>query len=143
MIAEVSGGAMPDGLSRRIIAQADGIPLFLEELTKTMLEGGAEAGTSLPASLHDSLMERLDRLSEAKRAAQLGAAIGRSFSHDLLAPLSGIPERTLCSALDQLVSTGLVAQRGLPPDATYTFKPALVQTAAHEKHVENSAHGDS
>jgi DNA-binding winged helix-turn-helix (wHTH) protein len=132
MIAEVSGGAMPDGLSRRIIAQADGIPLFLEELTKTTLEGGAKAGTSLPATLHDSLMERLDRLPAAKRVGQLGAAIGRSFSHDLVAGLSDIPERTLCSALDQLVSTGLVTRRGLPPDATYTFKHALVQTAAYE-----------
>jgi DNA-binding winged helix-turn-helix (wHTH) protein/tetratricopeptide (TPR) repeat protein len=133
MVDQVSGGAMPDSLSQRIIAQADGIPLFLEELTKAMLEGG----TSLPATLHDSLMERLDRLPAAKRVAQLGAAIGRSFSHDVLAPLSGMPEQTLCSALGQLVSTGLVARRGLPPDATYTFKHALVQTAAYESMLKS------
>jgi len=132
MVGQVSGGAMPDSLSRQIIAQADGVPLFLEELTKTMLEGGAEAGTSLPATLHDSLMERLDRLPAAKRVAQLGAAIGRSFSHDLLAVLSGIPERALCASLDQLVSSELVTRRGLPTDATYTFKHTLVQTAAYE-----------
>jgi predicted ATPase len=132
IVAQVSGGAIPEGLRQRIVAQADGVPLFLEELTETMLEGGAEANASLPATLHDSLMERLDRLAAAKRIAQLGAAIGRSFSHDLVAALSDIPEKTLCSALDQLVSSGLVARRGLPPDATYTFKHALVQTAAHE-----------
>jgi class 3 adenylate cyclase len=137
MVAQVSGGAMPDSLSRRIIAQADGIPLFLEELTKAMLEGGAEAGTSLPATLHDSLMERLDRLPAAKRVAQLGAAIGRSFPRDLVAALSGIPERNLCASLDELVSSGLVARRGLPPDATYTFKHALVQTAVYESMLKS------
>ena len=137
MVAQVSSGAMPDSLSRRIIAQADGVPLFLEELTKTMLEGGAEAGTSLPATLHDSLMERLDRLPAAKRVAQLGAAIGRSFSHDLVAGLSGIPGRNLCASLDQLVSSGLVTRRGSPTDATYTFKHALVQTAAYESMLKN------
>jgi class 3 adenylate cyclase/tetratricopeptide (TPR) repeat protein len=141
MVDQVSDGAMPESLRRRIIAQADGIPLFLEELTKTMLEGGAEAGTSLPASLHDSLMERLDRLPEAKRAAQLGAAIGRSFPHDLVAGVSDIPDRTLCFALDQLVATGLVARRGLPPDATYTFKHALVQTAAYESMLKSQRTG--
>ncbi len=137
MIDQVSGGAMPESLSRRIIAQADGVPLFLEELTKAMLEGRAAAGTSLPATLHDSLMERLDRLPAAKRIAQLGAAIGRSFSHDLLAGLSDIPQPNLCASLDQLVSSGLVARRGLPPEATYTFKHALVQTAAYESMVKS------
>jgi class 3 adenylate cyclase len=137
MIDQVSGGAMPESLSRRIIAQADGVPLFLEELTKAMLEGRAEPGTSLPATLHDSLMERLDRLPAAKRVAQLGAAIGRSFSHDLLAGLSDIPQQNLCASLDQLVSSGLVARRGLSPDATYTFKHALVQTAAYESMLKS------
>jgi class 3 adenylate cyclase/tetratricopeptide (TPR) repeat protein len=137
MVAQISGGAMPESLSQRIIARADGVPLFLEELTKTMLEGGAEAGTSLPATLHDSLMERLDRLPAAKHMAQLGAAIGRSFAHELIAALSDVPEKALCSALDQLVSSGLVARRGLPPDATYTFKHALVQTAAHESMLKS------
>ncbi len=137
MVAQVSSGAMPKILSQRIIARADGVPLFLEELTKTMLEGGAEANTSLPATLHDSLMERLDRLPAAKRIAQLGAAIGRSFSHDLVAALSDVSEKALCSALDQLVSSGLVARRGVPPGATYTFKHALVQTAAYESMLKS------
>jgi class 3 adenylate cyclase/predicted ATPase len=132
MVIHVGGRGVSESLSQRIIAHADGVPLFLEELTKTILEGGVEVGTSLPATLHDSLTERLDRLPAAKRVAQLGAAIGRSFSHDLVAGLSDTPERTLCASLDQLVSSGLVARRGVPPDATYTFKHALVQTAAHE-----------
>jgi predicted ATPase len=132
IVAQVSDGAVPEGLRQRIVAQADGVPLFLEELTKTMLEGGAEASAALPATLHDSLMERLDRLAAAKRIAQIGAAIGRSFSYELLAGLSDVPEKELCSALDQLVSSGLVSRRGSPPDATYTFKHALVQTATYE-----------
>jgi tetratricopeptide (TPR) repeat protein len=132
IVAQESGGAVPEGLRQRIVAQADGVPLFLEELTKTILEGGAEASAALPATLHDSLMERLDRLAAAKRIAQIGAAIGRSFSYELVAGLSDVPEKELCSALDQLVSSGLVSRRGSPPNATYTFKHALVQTAAYE-----------
>jgi tetratricopeptide (TPR) repeat protein len=137
IVTQISGEAIPKGLRQRIVTRADGVPLFLEELTKTILEAGAESDASLPATLHDSLMERLDRLAAAKRMAQLGAAIGRSFSYELVTGLSGVPEKELSFALDQLVSSGLVARRGSPPDAIYTFKHALVQTAAYESMLKS------
>ncbi len=124
---EAVGGELPDAMRRQIVARADGVPLYVEELTKTAVEVGA---VSLPASLSDSLIARLDRAPAAKVVAQIGAVVGRSFSHELLAAMTERPEEV--SGLDRLLASGLVSRRGAPPDATYTFKHALVQDAAYE-----------
>jgi class 3 adenylate cyclase/predicted ATPase len=126
-----------------IVERADGIPLFVEEMTKAVLEAegeGAAARTvaavpspalAVPASLHASLTARLDRLGSAKGVAQIGAAIGREFSHPLLAFVAGLPEPDLAAALDRLAGAGLLFRQGFPPHATYLFKHALVQDAAY------------
>jgi predicted ATPase/class 3 adenylate cyclase len=146
MVVRVSGDKpLPAEVVEQIVARTDGVPLFVEELTKTVLESGllADAGDryelagplpplAIPTTLHDSLMARLDRLAPVKEVAQTGAVIGRGFSHELLAAVADRPEAELRSALDQLVSSELVFRRGTPPDATYTFKHALVQDAAYQ-----------
>ncbi len=126
-----------------IIDRTDGIPLFVEEMTKAVLEaqgaGAAERAVSVvpspalavPASLHASLMARLDRLGNAKEMAQIGAAIGREFSHTLLAAVARKPEVELSAALERLIGAGLLSRQGVPPHATYLFKHALVQDAAY------------
>ena len=126
-----------------IVERADGIPLFVEEMTKAVLEAEDEAARAraaaaipspklaVPASLHASLMARLDRLGPAKAIAQIGAAIGREFSHALLAPVARLPESELAVALDRLLQSGLLLQQGAPPRATYLFKHALVQDTAY------------
>ena len=121
-----------------IIERTDGIPLFVEEITKAVLEaasqGAAEytaAPLAVPASLHASLMARLDRLGPAKEVAQIGAAIGREFSHALVAAVARKPEAELASALDRLIAAGLLFRQGVPPYAAYLFKHALVQDAAY------------
>jgi predicted ATPase len=126
-----------------IIERTDGIPLFVEEMTKAVLEAESETGATqtaaavpsptlaVPASLHGSLMARLDRLGPAREVAQIGAAIGREFPHGLLGAVAGKPEQELASALDRLVAAGLVFRQGIPPQATYLFKHALVQDAAY------------
>jgi predicted ATPase len=136
---------LPAEIVEQIVARTDGVPLFVEELTKTVLESGllADAGDhfelsgplpplAIPTTLHDSLMARLDRLAPVKEVAQIGAAIGREFSHALLAAVAGRPDPELQSALDQLVASELVFRRGIPPEATYSFKHALVQDAAYQ-----------
>jgi predicted ATPase/class 3 adenylate cyclase len=135
--------ALPAGVRRDIIERTDGIPLFVEEMTKAVLEAGSEraagdvaasvpfAAVAVPASLQASLMARLDRLGAAKRVAQIGAAIGREFSHALLAAVVGEPEAELGNALDRLVAAGLLFRQSVPPHATYLFKHALVQDAAY------------
>jgi predicted ATPase len=118
--------------------------LFVEEMTKAVLEAGSEPeamqtaaavpspALAVPASLHASLMARLDRLgSAAKEVAQIGAAIGREFSHGLLAAVVGKPELELASSLDRLDRAGLLFRKSVPPQATYLFKHALVQEAAY------------
>ena len=126
-----------------IIERTDGIPLFVEEMTKAVLEAGSEAAAEhtasavpslrlvVPASLHASLMARLDRLGPAKEEAQIAAAIGREFTHALMVAVARKPEAELGSALDRLVAAGLLFRQGLPPHATYLFKHALVQDAAY------------
>jgi class 3 adenylate cyclase/tetratricopeptide (TPR) repeat protein len=126
-----------------IIERSDGIPLFVEEMTKAVLEveseGSAEhtvaavpsPSLAVPASLHASLMARLDRLGPAKEVAQVGAAIGREFSHGVLAAVVRKPEGEVESALDRLLGAGLLFRQGIPPHATYLFKHALVQDAAY------------
>ncbi|WP_046869415.1 AAA family ATPase [Microvirga massiliensis] len=133
----VTGQTLPAAMLERIVAQTDGVPLFIEELTKAVLEqaGPANAaGLSLPvpSTLQASLMARLDRLPAAKQVAQIGAVIGREFGHELLTAVAGLPELTLTRGLDELVDAGLVFRHGALPEARYVFKHALVQEAAHE-----------
>ena len=138
------GKVLPTEVLNEIIEHTDGVPLFIEELTKTVLEGGllqevddryVLAGPlpplAIPSTLHASLLARLDRLASVKDVAQIGAAIGREFSFRLIAAVSGIPEHELAATLAKLVAAELVLQRGVPPDATFRFKHALVQDAAY------------
>jgi class 3 adenylate cyclase/tetratricopeptide (TPR) repeat protein len=139
------GKALPEELVEEIVAKTDGMPLFVEELTKTVLESGMlkEIGgilvldgpvdrMAIPSSLHDSLMARLDRLQPVKEVAQTAACIGREFGYELLAAVSPLAEAELGDALEQLVEAELVFRRGVPPDASYSFKHALVRDAAYE-----------
>jgi class 3 adenylate cyclase/predicted ATPase len=145
-IAEgIAGGkALPEAVATEILKRTDGVPLFVEELTKALMESGLlaeeEKGYRLvgelpalvvPNTLRDSLMARLDRLGPAKSIAQAGAVIGRSFTFGLLAQITEHGEDHLVEALDSLIDAGLMTRRGLPPDATYTFKHALVQDTAY------------
>ena len=136
--------ALPAEVLEQIVAKTDGVPLFVEELTKTVLESGllreengsyllASALTPLaiPSTLQDSLMARLDRLAPVKEIAQIGATIGREFSHDLLEAVSPVQGASLQEGLVQLMAAGLVFGHGKPPRATYTFKHALVQDTAY------------
>ena len=139
----VGNKLLPVDIRQDIIERSDGIPLFIEEMTKAVLEaesqGVAEQTVAaipsptraVPASLHASLMARLDRLGSAKELAQIGAAIGREFSHALLKAVIRKSDVELVSALDRLIASGLLFRQGLPPHATYLFKHALVQDAAY------------
>jgi predicted ATPase len=144
MIDRVIGNnAIPAKIKQDIIERTDGIPLFIEEMTKAVLEaeshGAAEhmvaavpsSALAVPASLHASLMARLDRLGAAKEVAQIGAVIGREFSHALLAAVARQKEAELNSSLDRLVAAGLLFRQGVSPHASYLFKHALVQDAAY------------
>ncbi|MDI3566847.1 adenylate/guanylate cyclase domain-containing protein [Bradyrhizobium sp. Arg816] len=139
------GKALPAEVLDRILERTEGVPLFTEELTKAVLEAGilrytgaryvlagAFPSLAIPATLHDSLMARLDRLAPVKEVAQIGACIGREFDHELLAAVVSMPEVELAAALDRLVAAELVFRRGLAPAATYVFKHALVRDAAYE-----------
>ena len=146
LVAEVSGGKqLPDQVLDEIVAKTDGVPLFVEELTKTVLETGLmrDAGDhfvlngplpplAIPSTLRDSLMARLDRMAPVKEVAQIGACIGREFSHRLLAAVSRRAPAVLQDALDQLAGSELIFRQGTPPDAVYTFKHALVRDAAYD-----------
>ena len=139
----VGNKALPADVMAEIVERTDGIPLFVEEMTKAVLEAESEGAArrtvaavpspalAVPASLHASLMARLDRLGPAKEVAQIGSAIGREFSHALLASVARKPEAELGSALDRLVQAGLLSRQGVPPQASYLFKHALVQDAAY------------
>jgi class 3 adenylate cyclase/predicted ATPase len=138
-----NAGLLPPDVIAEIIERTDGVPLFVEEMTKAVLEAGAERGREIatlvprarlgvPATLQASLMARIDRLGPAaKGVAQLGAAISREFSYELAASVSDLSEEVLQKALQRLVDAGLVFQRGAPPSAEYLFKHALVQEAAY------------
>ena len=147
------GKTLPPQVVQQIVTKTDGIPLFIEELTKTLLESGLlrEAGdryvlngplppTAIPTTLHDSLLARLDRLGSAKETAQIGAALGREFSYELLAAVMRLPDSELHDALSQLTSADLVLRRGRPPHATYTFKHALIQDAAYATLLKSRRH---
>jgi tetratricopeptide (TPR) repeat protein len=131
LVAQIAGGkALPDQVVDQIVDRTDGVPLFIEELTKSVLESGVPL-VGIPATLHDSLMARLDRLASVRLVAQIGAAIGRQFPYALLRAVSDLPEDELQASLALLVASELVFQRGTPPEAVYSFKHALVQDTAH------------
>lgn len=140
-----AGRRLPPEVQAQILAHADGVPLFVEELTRSVIESGLvrDAGDryavetpalalAIPTSLRDSLAARLDRLGRVKELAQIGACIGREFSYDLLAEMSPLPPGELDAGLAALVEAGLMSARGRPPSAVYTFKHALVQDAAYD-----------
>ena len=142
MIIQMTGGkALPREITNQIVERTDGVPLFIEELTKAVIESGvltdagdrytaADAAPSLaiPASLHASLLARLDRLAPTREVAQIGATLGRSFSHELISAVADMPQPVLDDALDQLVRAELIFRRGTPPNAEYAFKHALYKT---------------
>jgi len=131
LVTQIAGAkALPDDIIGRIADRTDGVPLFVEELTKSVLESGVTP-LGIPTSLHDSLMARLDRLASVRLVAQIGAAIGREFGYELLHAVSRLPEDELQASLARLVASELVFQRSTPPEAVYTFKHALVQDTAH------------
>ena len=146
MVSALAGGkALPGALLEQILTRTDGVPLFVEELTKSILEsgelkeagdhyeyGGSARAVTIPATLRDSLMARLDRFMPVKEIAQIGAAIGREFSYELIAAVAPMPQAQLDDALARLSESGLAFRRGTPPDAVYTFKHALVQDAAYD-----------
>ena len=144
LIERVAGNRpIAANIRQDIVERADGIPLFVEEMTKAVLEAEDESAAertvaavpspalAVPASLHASLMARLDRLGSAKGVAQIGATIGREFPHALLAPVARLPDLELAEALDRLAGAGLLFRQGLPPHDTYLFKHALLQDAAY------------
>lgn len=146
IVAQVTGGMnLPAEVMAQIVQKTDGVPLFVEELTKNVLESGLlirEEGRyrldgplppfAIPSTLHDSLMARLDRLSRVKEIAQIGATIGREFSYALLAAVVGHDENALLASLASLEDAELIVRSGVPPDARYSFKHALVQDTAYE-----------
>jgi tetratricopeptide (TPR) repeat protein len=145
MILQVTGGkALPKEIADQIVDRTDGVPLFIEELTKAVVESGilTEAGEryavtgpvaplAIPTTVHASLLARLDRLVPTREVVQIAAALGRQFSHELISAVATTPKQQLDDALAQLVSAELIFRRGTPPDAEYSFKHALVQDAAY------------
>jgi class 3 adenylate cyclase/predicted ATPase len=152
LVKEIAGGKpLPDEIVKQIADRTDGVPLFVEELTKSVLESGVlreetdryvlsdiMRPLAIPTTLHDSLMARLDRLASVRLVAQIGAAIGRDFSYMLLQAVSPISESELEAALARLVAAELIFQRGAPPNAIYSFKHALVQDAAYGSLLRSS-----
>ncbi len=146
MIPSLTGAkTLPTEVVQQVVAKTDGVPLFVEELVKMILESGLVREEddryvltgplpplAIPSTLHDSLMARLDRLSTARELAQLGAVLGREFAYDLLQAVAPVDETTLQQGLAQLVDAELVYQRGLPPRSRYLFKHALIQDTAYQ-----------
>ncbi|MCZ6785477.1 MAG: AAA family ATPase [Proteobacteria bacterium] len=146
MIREIAGGVeLPPELLERVVEKTDGVPLFVEELTKTVLESdlvvrvgesyvlaGRSSELAVPTTLQDWLMARLDRLGSAKEVAQLGAVLGRDFSYELLEAVSPLGAAARDGALSRLVAAELLHQRGTPPRAVYTFKHALIHDTAYQ-----------
>lgn len=146
LIGQVTKGqVLPPEVLDQIVTKTDGIPLFVEELTKSVLESqllvdeggslrvdGALPALAIPATLKDSLMARLDRLAPVAQVVQAGAAIGRTFSWAMIAAVSGQSDEALSAALQSLIDAGLIFRRGAPPHTSYLFKHALIQDAAYE-----------
>ncbi|APG93193.1 ATP-binding protein [Sinorhizobium americanum] len=148
-----AGRTLPSEIRSEILARTEGVPLFVEEFTKAVLETnwvtpvgdrdrskGPTTSLAIPSTLQDSLMARLDRLSSAKSVAQTGACIGRVFHHRLLAAVAGCGDARLTADLLKLERSGLVLRNGIPPEATYAFKHALVQDAAYESLLKSRRH---
>jgi class 3 adenylate cyclase/tetratricopeptide (TPR) repeat protein len=151
LVAQIAGGkALPDEVVAQIVGRTDGVPLFVEELTKSVLESellreegdhyvldGPLPPLAIPTSLHASLTARLDRLGPVRKVAQIGAAIGRWFRYGLLRAVSELPENELQASLARLVASELIFESGVAPDATYTFKHVLVQETAYGSLLRN------
>ena len=144
IVGVTKGKALPDAVVEQVLARADGVPLFVEEMMSTLLESGLLRETAdryvldgpllplaIPTTLRASLMARLDRQASVKGVAQIGAAIGREFSHELISAVASLSPEDLDAALERLTVSGLISRRGTPPDASYSFKHALVQDAAY------------
>jgi len=153
MIAHVAGGkTLPKVIADQIIERTDGVPLFIEELTKAVIESGIPsesrngastarmASLAIPTTLQASLLARLDRLSATREVAQVAAALGRQFSHELISAAAQMPQAQLENALAQLVGAELIFRRGSPPEAEYAFKHALVQDAAYSTLLRSQRH---
>jgi predicted ATPase/class 3 adenylate cyclase len=154
MISHLTGGkALPKEIADQIVDRTDGVPLFVEELTKSVVESGLlkEAGgcyavsgpitpLAIPTTLHASLLARLDRLAPTREVAQIAAALGRQFSYELISAVAAMPQEQLDDALTQLTRAELLFRRGSPPDAEYTFKHALVQDAAYSTLLYSRRH---
>jgi class 3 adenylate cyclase len=152
LVEQIAGGKeLPDEVVAQIVERTDGVPLFIEELTKSVLESdllreeegryvldGSLPPLAIPTSLHGSLMARLDRLASVRHVAQIGAAFGRWFRYSSLHAVAGLTEEELQASLVRLVASELVFQSGSPPDAIYTFKHALVQEAAYSSLLRNT-----
>ena len=134
MVAELSARhALPHDVVEDVAARTGGVPLFVEEVTRLLLERGEGGGgiQAIPATLQQSLMARLDRLGPAREVAQIGSVIGRGFSYSLLRDVAGMEDAALQAALERLAEADIVLVQGLPPDSDYRFKHALVQDAAY------------
>ena len=135
MVAELSARhALPREVVEDVAARTGGVPLFVEEVTRLLLERGEQGGgiAAIPPTLQQSLMARLDRLGPAREVAQIGSVIGRGFSYSLLRDVAGIEEAALQAALEKLAEADIVLVQGLPPESDYRFKHALIQDAAYE-----------
>jgi class 3 adenylate cyclase len=146
LVRHLAGGKpLPAEVQAHLLAKTEGVPLFVEEMTKAVLESGLlrDAGEQyelagereslvIPSTLQDSLMARLDRLAQVKHVAQVAAVIGRGFSFDLLMAVAGLTEDELRLALDKLIASALIFRRGAPPEVAYSFKHALIQDAAYQ-----------
>jgi class 3 adenylate cyclase/tetratricopeptide (TPR) repeat protein len=145
MVTTLVGETVPAETLEALVTRADGVPLYVEELTKAVAEpGAARSAEAIPTTLAGSLMARLDRLSTAKEVAQRAAVLGREFGYPLLAAVAEMDDAGLRQGLARLVDAEIVFQRGEPPEATYTFKHALVQEAAYEsllKRTRQQLHG--
>ncbi|HEV8712472.1 MAG TPA: hypothetical protein VGX03_06550, partial [Candidatus Binatia bacterium] len=154
MVGNIAGSkTLPAEVLQHMVAKTDGVPLFVEELTKTVIESLESVESigsvgshnrallqalTIPPTLHDSLMARLDRMNAAKEVAQLGATLGREFTYELIQSVSPVDEQTLQAALAKLVEAELLYQRGLPPQARYIFKHALIQDAAYQSLLKST-----
>jgi len=152
MVAGMTGGKhLPTAVLQQIVEKTDGVPLFVEETTKAVVESGVLeeqdghyaltgkfSAPAIPATLNDSLMSRLDRLGNAKNIAQIGAVIGRDFSYELLRAVAKSEDQILLQALERLVKADLLNQKGMPPGAVYAFKHALIQDAAYQSLLKSA-----
>jgi class 3 adenylate cyclase/tetratricopeptide (TPR) repeat protein len=145
--AHVAAGTLPPDLVTQVLERSDGVPFYVEELTRAVVESREAAGrvstdantgrAAIPLSLHDSLVARLDRLGPALQIANIGAVIGRQFSYELLAAVAGQPDQALRSAFGVLKRSGVVKQSGIPPASTYLFRHALMRDAAYDSMIKS------